>query len=205
MNFDELKEAWSSEPVSGATLPEPAAGKTYSAVSIIRRHMRNEFTWTLIGYAGTLVYLVIASRSHLSFLILATGVFMFVQAGYYFTRFFLFYRRTARLDMSLLKSLRKFVYEMELNMEIYKTFSFCITPLACLLWLAIMDSLGKIGFVRVLACSDSAPSPRIIIWFVLTLAIAQVVGAFFQRLHLRMQYGRYVREIKGVLEDLEGE
>ena len=204
MNFDELKDSWAMESVLGGALPAPEAGRATSAISRIRKNMRQEFGWTIFGYAATLAYILVVASQHVSMLLLFASVFMFVPAGYYFSRFFFFYRRTARYDMGLRKTLRKFVYEMELNMEVYKVYSFCVTPMACLLWLALMDTFGNMGLVNLFFCSNS-PLSRGILWWLITLAVAQVIAAFVQHLHVRLQYGRYVAELKRTLDDLEGE
>jgi hypothetical protein len=205
MNFEDLRDAWAKEPLEGGVIPARFTGKTTSALHRLRKNMRNEFVGTLVGLTLTLIFILAYSRSHLSVLALCAAGFLFVQTGYYFTRFILFYRRTERYDMGLLKNLRKFIYELELNMEVYKTYSFCVTPIACLLWIAIIDRDATTGMVRKYLLSDIPASPWSLLSIVITLLCIQFVGAFFLRLHMRMQYGRYLKELKRTLEDLEAE
>ena len=202
MNFDNLKDAWAKEPVTG-TIPEPMTGKTRSAVTRLRGNMRNEFVWTLIGLACTLVFMMLWGGGHLSVLTFCTAALLFSQSGYYFFRFFLYYRRTGSYDLGLRKGLRRFVSELELNMEIYRTYSFCVTPVACLLWIAILDKDGSTHLIRQYMFSDAPASPWRLLEIIIVLIGIQATVAFCLQFHLRTQYGRYLKELKKILEDLE--
>lgn len=204
MNFDDLKDAWASEPIEERALPAPLTGKTTNAIARLRRNMRNEFAWTTMGLGATLVILVFHEGSHrLSILAVCAAAFLFVQAGYYFSRFFIFYRRTQRYDFGLRKSLRRFVSELELNIEVYRTYSFCITPIACLLWIAILDRDVAGGLIGRYLSGDVPASPWRVVEIILVMLCTQFVGAFFLQLHLRTQYTRYLKELRRVLDDLE--
>ncbi|HTJ12881.1 MAG TPA: hypothetical protein VL547_12680 [Dinghuibacter sp.] len=204
MNFDDLKDAWAKEPVDERVLPARLTGKTTGAIARLRRNMRNEFIWTILGLGATLVVLIVHGGHHrLTILAYCAAAFLFVQAGYYFFRFFLFYRRTQRYDLGLRKSLRRFVSELELNIEVYRTYSFCITPLACLVWIAIVDTDVTGGFIVRYLSGEMPTSPWTIIWIILTLLCTQFLGAFFLHLHLETQYTRYLKELRRILDDLE--
>lgn len=194
MNFDNLKDAWAQEPDNTGAIPFSFSGSTTSAIRRLRKNMRAEFFWTMGCLGATLVFLFIWRRGHISTLTFYAAFFLFLQAGYYFTRFFLFYRRTASYDIGLRKSLRKFAYELELNMEIYKTYSFCVTPIACLLWMSLLHPYFN---------ADLPTSTRTLIWLVGTLLCAPLFTMYCLRFHLWTQYGRYLKELKGVLDDLE--
>ncbi|TDX00619.1 hypothetical protein [Dinghuibacter silviterrae] len=202
MNFDDLKDAWAKEPAEGGS-PSLPTEKTTSAVSRIRKNMRNEFIATAFGFALTLVIVLMSGFNHLTFLVVCTASFLFVQTGYYFTRFFLFYRRMERYDLGLKKSIRKIVYELELNMEVYKTYSFCVTPTATLLWIAVMGASSWGKFMRDFICEDTPGSAQKIFWIMVTFLIAQAMVAFVLHLQVRTKYGRHVAELKRVLDDLE--
>ena len=199
MNFDNLKDAWAQEPDNTGAIPLSLSGSTTSAIRRLRKNMRAEFFWTMGGLGATLAFLLIWKRT--SILTFYAAFFLFLQAGYYFTRFFLFYRRTASYDIGLRKSLRKFAYELELNMEIYKTYSFCVTPVACLLWLALLDSAT--GLVHPYFSASLPTSTRTLVWLLGTLLCTPLFTMFCLRFHLWTQYGRYLKELKGVLDDLE--
>ena len=203
MNFDELKDAWAKEAVPPGKLSAELTARGRSAIDHIRRNMRMELLWTLISYVLLLLFLLFYSHTRWSLLLLCTASFLFMQTFYYFFRFFLFYRRTERYDWGLRKSLRQFVYEFELNMEIYKTYAFCVTPVAWLLWMAIMDSGGWMGFLQGFACGDVPFSVGKVTWIVVVLVLGQAFGVLGLKAHLRRKYGRYLIELKNVVEEME--
>jgi hypothetical protein len=202
MNFDELKDAWARDRVPGVVLPAVVLEKTGSAVMRIRRSMRMEFLWVSIGYVATLVYVLCFGRERLGFLVVCCLSFLLVQLGYYFFRFFLFYRRSGRYDMGLRKHLRRFTYEMELNMEIYRVYTFCVVPVGCLLVIGLLDISGRAGFLRVLFCEDGVGRGRLL-GLLGALVLLQVIGAAFLRWHMRFHYGRHLVELKRVVAELE--
>jgi hypothetical protein len=202
MNFDELKDAWARDRVPGVVLPAVVLKKTGSAIGRIRRNMRLEFLWVIIGYTAALVYVLLLGRERLNFLVVCCLSFLLVQLGYYLFRFRLFYRRAGRYDMGLRKHLRRFVYEMELNMEIYRVYSFCVAPTGCLLGIALMDASGWASFLQPLFCGGGLSRPGLF-GILSVLVLLQVVGAAFLRWHMRLNYGRYLVELKRVVEELE--
>jgi hypothetical protein len=202
MNFDELKDAWAKEPVPGAALPANVAEKTGSAVLRIRRSMRLEFTWLIVAYAAALVFVLFFGQARLSFLVVCCGSFLLVQLGYYIFRFLLFYRRAGRYDMGLRKHLRRFTYELEVNMEIYRVYSFCVVPTGCLLVIALMDASGRASFLIPLFCGEGLSRPGLF-GILSVLVLLQVVGAAFLRSHMRRHYGRHLLELKRVVAELE--
>jgi hypothetical protein len=205
MNFDELKDAWAREPVAGVALPRGVAARTGSAVMRIRRSMRLEFVWVTIGYSATLVYVVLLGPTRFSFLVICAGSFVIVQTVYYFVRFFLFYRRIGRFDLGLRKHLRRFVYELELNMELYKGYAFCVTPVVFLLWIALMDAGGRTGFLRSFLCGDGVVGIGVgsMLGILGMLFLAQAVGVLFLHRRVWVRYGRYLVELKKLVAELE--
>jgi hypothetical protein len=205
MNFDELRDAWAKEPVAGAALPPVIAERTGSAVTRIRRSMQLEFAWVIIGYAATLVFVLSLGPTRFSFLVICSASFVIVQTIYYFFRFFLFYRKMARYDLGLRKNLRQFVYELELNMEIYKTYAFCVMPVAFLLWIALMDASGRMGFLRSFLCGDGMVTigRGSMLAIIAMLFLAQAVGVLFLHRRVWVRYGRYLLELKRVMAGLE--
>jgi hypothetical protein len=202
MNFDELRDAWARESVPGVVLPAIVAKTTGSAVVRIRRNMRIEFGWVSVAYVAALVYVLCFGRERLTLLLMCSGSFLFVQLGYYFFRFFLFYRRAGRYDPGLRKHLRRFTYELEVNMEIYRVYSFCVVPTGCLLMIALIDAGGRAGFLRTLFCEDGIGRGSLFGVLAL-LVLLQVIGAALLRLHMRLHYGRHLVVLKKAVEELE--
>lgn len=63
---------------------------------------------------------------------------------------------------------------------------------------------------RILPCSYVATGASFlqlgsIIWIFVTLVIMQIISTFFLNLHIRLQYGRHLKELKRIMDDLETE
>lgn len=205
MNFDELKDAWARDRVPDVVLPAIVTENTRSAVVRIRRSMRLEFVWVIVGYGATLVYVLLLGPTRFSLLVICAGSFVIVQTVYYFVRFFLFYRRMERFDLGLKKHLRRFVYELELNMELYKGYAFCVTPVAFLLWIALMDAGGRTGFLRSFLCGDGVVGIGVgsMLGILGMLFLAQAVGVLFLHRRVWVRYGRYLLQLKKLVVELE--
>ena len=146
MNIDELKDAWSKDEPKGMNLPDSTAalGKTTSLVKRIRKNMKSEFIAVLVSY--TMLILLLFNGMQSSFFFNITSIFIFiilVLNGFYFFRFYVFYKSIGSYNLSVKNSISKIAYELELNTEIYKTYNFCVTPLAVLVLFALL--CGKNG------------------------------------------------------------
>lgn len=205
MNIDELKDAWNQDEPKGMHLPVSTAmlGKTNSAVKRIRRNIKAEFIACLVCY-GALIILMFQSSSFFNI----TSIFLFIILMlncFYFFRFYIFYKSIGRYDLNMRESIRKITYELELNIEIYKTYNFCVTPLASLV--AIMLVTGKIAFNyiwHVLASDTFISSGNLLFTFAIIL-ISFIVTYVCINIHVRLQYGKYLEELKRVMEDLGNE
>ena len=205
MNIDELKDAWNQDEPKGMRLPVSTAmlGKTTSAIKRIRRNIKAEFFACLVSY-GALIILMFQSSSFFNI----TSIFLFiilVLNCFYFFRFYIFYKSIGRYDLNMRESIRKITYELELNIEIYKTYNFCVTPLAALV--AIMLITGKIAFNyiwHVLASDTFISSGNFLFAFAIIL-ISFIVTYVCINIHVRLQYGKYLGELKRVMDDLGDE
>jgi hypothetical protein len=202
MNIDDLKDAWKNDEPKGMHLPVSTAmlGKTTSAVKRIRGNMKREFIAVLVSY-GALIMLMFQSSSFFNI----TSIFLFiilVLNCFYFFRFSVFYKSIGCYDLNMRESIRKITYELELNIEIYKTYNFCVTPLAVLVTFMLIT--GKVAFNyiwRVLASDTFISSGNFLFAFAVIL-ISFIVTYVCISIHVRLQYGKYLAELKQVMDDL---
>ena len=205
MNIDELKDAWGQDEPKDIKLPDAAMlGKTNSIVGRIRKNMRSELRALLISYIILLVYLVGGVRT--SFLFNITSILFFVilvlNCFYYF-RFYVFYRAISGYDFNLRTSIRKITYEMELNTEVYKTYNFSVAPLAVLATITLIS--GRIASDRIqhfFALSGLVSLGTLLAIFAVIL-FSFAITYFCINWHVRLQYGKYLTELKQVMNDLE--
>jgi len=208
MNIDELKDAWNQDEPKGMHLPVSTAmlGKTRSAVGRIRRNMKTEFIAVLVSYTMFVALMFYGVQSVLFFNV--ASIFMFiiiVLNGFYFFRFFLFYKSISRYDLSVKNSIRRVTYELELNAEIYKTYNFCVTPLAVLITFTLLCGNRGIGFMSYMLASNFFTSPWNLLISFSVILISFAVTYVCINHHVRLQYGRHITELKEIMDDLGDE
>jgi hypothetical protein len=214
MNIDELKDAWNHDEPKGMHLPDSTAmlGKTTSAVSRIRKNMKAEFIAVLISYAVLIFYIVMMSlyggpASSFFFNMISILLFTILILNYfYYSRFYIFYKSISRYDLNMKKSIRKIAYELELNTEIYKTYNFCVTPLAALITITLISGKGAFDYIWKVLSSGTFMSSGNFLFVFAVILISFIVTNVCVNYHVRTQYGKHLAELKQVMDDLgEGE
>ena len=204
MNFDNLKDAWANDKTEDSPLPfgNVPVGKTSSAISRIRKNMKREFILTVTAFILLILPLLGSSKNALSVFMVSIGIFLLlIQTVYYFIRFYLFYKTTGRYDLSIKKSINKIIYELELNIEIYKTFNYCAMPL--LILIIIGDSTNLTTFLQQKVADGSILKHTFLLSIFIVLIVSQIITFFLLNLHIHLRYGRYLAELKRIMEDLE--
>jgi hypothetical protein len=214
MNIDDLKDAWSNDEPKGARLPDSIAnlGKTTSAVGRIRKNMKSEFIALLIFYMLLISFLIFIRlqftglQTAFYFNTISVLLFMVLILNcFYYSRFYFFYKSISRYDLNLSDSIRKIAYELELNTEIYKTYNFSVTSLAVLVTIALIGGKRAFDYIlRVLSSNTFFSSGNMLIVFLLIL-ISFAITYYFINLHVKLQYGKYIKELKQVMDDLGSE
>ncbi|MFB9842804.1 hypothetical protein [Mucilaginibacter ginsenosidivorans] len=205
MNIDDLKDAWGKDepkemhlPVSTETL-----GKTNSVVERIRKNMRSELIALLVSYAILLIYLFGGVRTNFLFNITSILFFVILVLNcFYYFRFYVFYKSIARYDFNLKNNIRKITYELELNTEIYKTYNFSVTPIAILATITLISSKVASDRIQHFFAASSLISPGTLLAIFAVILISFIITYVCISWHVRLQYGKYVAELKRVMNDL---
>jgi uncharacterized membrane protein (DUF485 family) len=208
MNIDDLKGAWGQDEPQGMRIPLSTAvlGKTGSVVARLRRNMKTEFIAVLVSYALFTALMFYGIQSALFFNV--ASIFMFiilVLNGFYYFRFYLFYKSISRYDLNMKNSIRNITYELELNAEIYKTYNFCVTPLAVLITFVLLCGNKGIGFMHYIVTSNAFTSPWNLLIAFAVILISFIITYICINHHVRTQYGKYITELKQVMDDLGDE
>ena len=205
MNIDDLKSAWKNEEQGLVQLPISDAmhGKTTSAVNRLRKNMKSEFIATLFSYLIFIWFLFFRQTDAFLFNITSLLFFtMVILNTYYFFKFHVFYRSISKYDSSLKNSITKIAYELELNIEIYKAYNFCITPIAIMVAIGIL--CGKHASTYILQGLTGSHLVTTHLMTMIGVLIISFAGtAVFINLHVRSKYGKYLKELKLIINDLE--
>ncbi|MFI5139601.1 MAG: hypothetical protein ACHQIM_17405 [Sphingobacteriales bacterium] len=215
MNIDDLKDAWGKDEPKGTNLTTTIAfsKKSASPVARIRRNMKSEFIAVLVSYAF-LIMLMFYGNQSAHYLNLTNPVInasilvvfiLFILNGFYFARFYAFYHSFSRYDLNLRDSIRKIVYELELNVEIYKTYNFCVTPLAVLVTFMLLCGTNGMHYLQKVLSTSTFASPLNLLVIFLVIIISFAVTYICINYHIRTQYGKYITELKKIMDDLGDE
>jgi hypothetical protein len=204
MNIDDLKDAWKNEEPGFVHSPvrEAMHGKTVSAVNRIRQNMKTEFIATLFSYLIFIWFLFFRQTDPFLFNITSLLFFtMVILNTYYFFKFYVFYRSISQYTTSLKNSITKVAYELELNIEIYKAYNFCITPIAIMVAIGILCGKQASNYIlQGLTGSHNVTAHLLIMFGVLLISFA---GTYlFINLHVKFKYGKYLKGLKLIINDL---
>jgi hypothetical protein len=205
MNIDDLKDAWNNDEPGNMRLPISAAalGKTSSAIVKVRKNMKAEFIATLISYVVLFLFLFAHPHNALFFNISCILLFtLTILNAYYFSRFYIFYKSIGRYDLNMKDSVTRLAYELELNTELYKAYNFCIAPLAVLLTAGLIGSRQTADFVQSELTANSIISPGMLLTVCAIIVISFLLTYAGINFHVRLQYGKYLKELKQVMADL---
>jgi len=205
MNIDDLKDAWSQDEPTGMSLPlsTEMLGKTTSVVGRIRKNMRSEVVALLVSYAILLVYLFAGVRTNFLFNITSILFFVILVLNcFYYFRFYVFYKSISRYDFSIKNNIRKIAYELELNTEIYKTYNFSVTPIAILATITLISSRVASDRIQHFLASSGLISVGTLLAIFAVILISFIITYVCISWHVRLQYGKYLSELKQVMNDL---
>jgi hypothetical protein len=210
MNIDDLKDAWGQDEPKDMQIPVSTAmlGKTTSVIARLRKNMKAEFIALLVSYAILITYIAgmsVYGGQRTFFFLNAISILLFtvlVLNCFYYSRFYIFYRSISRYDFNMRESIRKMAYELELNTEIYKTYNICVAPLSVLVTITLISGKGVFDYIQRVLVSDSFISPGNLLFAFSIILISFLLTYFCISRHVRLQYGKYITELKRVADDL---
>jgi len=204
MDFNDIQNAWNNEKTENVVVPNNLE-KIQSAntpLDKIRKNLKKEFIYqiisiVLIGFLP-LVYNFPPKMVTLFYLLFSLFTAVCI---YYLVKFYVFYKRLSSITLKTKDSLYETYYDIRLNMELYKTFGFALTPFMILFLIVFLYfEFSKIpGFIS----NDFTNYQLAGVFFVVVFCM------LFMGLGLEWWvhkfYGKFAREIKKVLDELKEE
>ncbi|WP_166921238.1 hypothetical protein [Flavobacterium poyangense] len=204
MDFNDIQNAWNNEKSDTIILPNNLE-KIHSAntpLDKIRKNLKSELIFQIV-----LAFLIGFVPSTFSFeqkfimpYYLLYSMFIAVTV-YYLVKLYLFYRRLNTITLSTKDSLYETYFDIRLNMELYKTYGFALTPFMILFLVVFVyfQSSKEASFVMF----EFSNTEIISVFSVIVFSI------LFMGLSLewwvRFFYGKYAKEIKTVIDQLKEE
>ena len=202
MDFNDIQSAWKNENTGNVILPTHL-DKINSAnmpLEKIKKNLRNEFFYQIISiiFIGFVpLFFSVPANAIIPFYLLFS---IFLAVGiYYLVKLYLFYRRLAKTTLNTKDSLYETYFDVRLNMEIYKTFSFALIPFAILFLLGFVYFKNPDFFTKGLNSTPFLVTTFSIVFF--PILFMGLVGEWW----VHYFYGKYAKEIRKVIDQLKEE
>lgn len=204
MDFNDIQNAWNNEKTDNVVVPNNLE-KIQSAntpLDKIRKNLKNELIYQtlsviLIGFTPLLFHF--EAKLWTPFYLLFS-IFVGVCI-YYLVKLYLFYRRLNTITLKTKDSLYETYFDIRLNMELYKTFGFALTPFVIVFLIGFL----YIQFAKAsdFQGMDFNNSQLISLFSVIIFSILFMGLALEGWVHYF--YGKYAREIRKVIDELKEE
>jgi hypothetical protein len=201
MNLDDIKSTWQNESDSDIKIPESVAGlkSAHAPVERIRKNMKNEL------YAQIIAIIIMGFIPfHFKFRPEFMGPFyasyaiLIAISFYYLLRFYFFYKRITDNSLSSKENLYALYYDIRLNIEMYKSFSYSLVPFILIFIGIVALNLKKFENVSLHTPQVVLVASGLYIFIMVVMGLATVSW-------IKYFYGRYIRQIKGLLDQLKEE
>ncbi|MDA6068180.1 hypothetical protein NJT12_00985 [Flavobacterium sp. AC] len=204
MDFNDIQNAWNNEKTENVVLPDNLA-KIQSAnmpLDKIRRNLRHEFLWQMVFiiFFAFIPFIYAFEPKIAKIYYLFFSIFIAVCI-YYFAKLYLFYKRLNNITLKTKDSLYETYFDVRLNMELYKTFGFAVTPFSILFLIGFFyTKFSKTPAIQIVDVSDSE-----LISVLLMIIFSILVMGVFLEWWVHYFYGKYAREIRKVIDELKEE
>ena len=199
MDFNDIQNMWNDDKAENAVLPDnlEKIRAANTPLDKIRKNLKNEFIYQIIsiifiGFAP--VIYDFPAKAVVPFYLLFS---MFTAVCiYYLIRLFIFYKRLSNITLKTKDSLYETYFDIRLNMELYKTFGFALTPFLALF------TIGTAYYVMP-AMQLGELSNSVLIALVIVVAISILIMGLILEWWVHYFYGKYAKEIRKVLDQLK--
>ncbi|OGS81279.1 MAG: hypothetical protein A3G95_03040 [Flavobacteria bacterium RIFCSPLOWO2_12_FULL_31_7] len=202
MDFNDIQNAWNNDKNENVTLPTnlEKLQAANTPLDKIRKNLKNEFIYQIISIV-VLAFVPLLYGFSKSITILYFTLFSIFVAicVYYLLKLYFFYKRINNVMLNTKDSLYETYFDIRLNMEIYKTFGFALTPFLVLFLVGLM--YFEISKTQEIVLNNLQNS-HLIILFVLIAFCILFMGIALEW-WVKYFYGKYAKEIKKVLEELK--
>lgn len=203
MNFDELKSKWDKEKRDDVHIPQDMTKLRMAQHPLdkFKRNMRNEFYVQNVAilFLATLPY-VFNLQNNFHYLYFILYAMLVLISAFYMCRFYRFYNSMQDYSTNTKDGLLRLYYELRLNMERYKSFSFSLLPFA-------ISFLGLYFYDQLLAGGNSLESlsDYNLLLIMVFVAILTLFFMLITNWWINSFYGKYTNQIRNILDELKEE
>ncbi len=200
MNFDKIKDNWKQDTSKEIAIPKKMEKlKSSHRFTKLQRNMKIEFYAQLLAIFFLAFVPQLYQFDHrLYFLYYISYSTLVIISAYYLYNFYLFYRQFQQFTDTARNTLNQLYTILRLNMERYKAFAFLLIPhiISCVLFFAYNKLLSKNQAI------DSLTEKQVVALAIVTLTLV-IIYIIAILLWVDKYYGRYAREIKSILQEMD--
>ena len=191
MDLENLKQVWDKEKIE--SIPEISLEKQkeiHTPLEMIRMNMRAEFWMNIIFFPFWAALLPLTGKNTERIYLIAILMFIaFIIIGYYYLKFYTFYKKLNTKSLNTYHNILDLRYELVLNSELYKSFYIVFIPIGLCLY-------------TILYLHDKETNLTI---FAIKSLIFGVVFYFGGKYWLYEKYGKYIQKISKIVAEIIGE
>ncbi|WEK19374.1 MAG: hypothetical protein P0Y49_21605 [Candidatus Pedobacter colombiensis] len=206
MNFDDIKSAWNKDSNGNIEVPNKIdeLKKAELPLDKIRRNMRHEFVVQVLSVILIAFVPQIYSLKPALLLPFNAIYMLFVMTSvYFFSRFYAFYKRVGATSLTTKDALYEINYDIKLNMELYKMFSYMLFPFVLMILSLLLISIKYNHVIRLL--QSGITNTSFYLYFGLSVAAIYALLHFSAVYWLKTCYQKYAKEIENILKELKEE
>ena len=201
MDFNDIQSAWDNDNNENVVLPNNLEKIQTASTPLdkIKKNLKNE----LVFQSLTVLLSGFGPVMH-GFPVKWITPFYFVYSMfaavsiYYLIRLFLFYKRLSKTTLNTKDSLYETYFDVRLNMELYKTFTFALTPFM------VMFLLGFALYAKP-DLKIAELNNTVLITTLIIISSAILFVGLMTEWWVQHYYGKYAKEIKKVIDELKEE
>jgi hypothetical protein len=201
MDFNDIQSAWNNENTKNVVVPTQLekVQQANTPLDKIKKNLKNEFIYQIVSIVliGFAPYLNGFPEQAITPFYLLFSLFVAVSA-YYLIKLFIFYKRLNKTALNTKDNLYETYFDIRLNMELYKTFGFALTPFMILFLVGVLYFTLPNGAILF---TDSTNSIALFVSVVFSMLFMGVALEWW----VHFFYGKYAKEIRTVLDELKEE
>ena len=205
MDFNDIQNAWNNEKTENVNLPNNLE-KIQSAntpLDKIKKNLKKEFIHQIISIVliGCIPLVHDLPEKGLMLFYLLFSFFVAICV-YYLAKLYFFYKRLGAITLKTKDSLYETYFDIRLNMELYKTWGFALTPFMIMATIGLLynDLSKKIpGFL-----TTGVTNYQLGVLFGIVVFSMLFMGIALEW-WVHKFYGKYAKEIKKVIDELKEE
>lgn len=201
MDFNDIQSAWNNDKPENVVLPTNLEKLQSASLPLdkIRKNLKKEFIYQILSivFIGFAPFMYKFPQNAFAPFYLLFSIFVAISV-YYLVKLFLFYKRLNKTSLNTKDSLYETYFDIRLNMELYKTFGFALTPFIILFLIGVLYFQLPKAFNLFTSNSHLISLFGVVIFAILSMGLSL-------EWWVHHFYGKYAKELRKVLDQLKEE